>query len=65
MRPKDGDFVDALIEADLIRPTDIRERIGLIADGQHQEDGPVIGEAFRDRLRSWVDGAERRHPRQD
>jgi hypothetical protein len=60
-REKDGPFVDSLIGAGLVDPRKLHARIGLVDDGQPQKDGPVIDEAFRRRLTSWVDAAARRH----
>lgn len=60
MREKDVAFVEALMHVGFVTADDLTERIGGLADGQQQEDGPIVDENYRDRLRSWVTGAELR-----
>lgn len=62
-REKDWPFVDSLIGAGLVSPTQLRDRFRLLDDGQSQLDGPMIDDAFRDRLRSWAEAAKERHAR--
>lgn len=60
-REKDLPFVNSLIAAGLVSPAQLIDRIGMLADGKSQHDGPTIDDAFRQRLRDWTHAAEARN----
>ena len=60
-REKDWSFVDSLVGAGLVNPTNLEDRVELLDDGQSQKDGPIINKSYRDRLHRWIKAAKARH----